>query len=79
MAHETGHAHAHEHHDHTPKGPMRWLCSTNHKDIGTMYLCFSMVAALIGGLFSVIMRMELQSPGVATPGRRGTCSSPPTA
>jgi len=64
MAHQSGDAHAHDHHDHTPKGPMRWLCSTNHKDIGTMYLCLSLVAAIIGGLFSVIMRMELQSPGV---------------
>jgi len=60
MAHE----HAHDHHDHTPKGPLRWLCSTNHKDIGTMYLCLALLAGVIGGLFSVIMRMELQSPGV---------------
>ncbi len=64
MAHETGDAHAHDHHDHTPKGPLRWLCSTNHKDIGTMYLCLAILAGLIGGIFSVIMRMELQSPGV---------------
>ncbi|MHC4181690.1 MAG: cbb3-type cytochrome c oxidase subunit I, partial [Planctomycetota bacterium] len=63
MAHETGDAH--DHHAHTPKGPLRWLCSTNHKDIGTMYLCIAIVAALVGGLFSVIMRMELQSPGVS--------------
>ncbi|MCG8596497.1 MAG: cytochrome c oxidase subunit I [Kiloniellales bacterium] len=66
MAHETGAAHAHDHHDHhhAPKGPMRWLYSTNHKDIGTMYLCLSIVAAIIGGLFSIIMRMELHAPGV---------------
>ena len=48
-----------------PKGFVRrWLYSTNHKDIGTMYLIFSIVAALIGSGISVFMRMELASPGV---------------
>ena len=53
-------------HDHdTPKGFVRrWLYSTNHKDIGTMYLIFSIVAALIGTGISVFMRMELAAPGV---------------
>jgi cytochrome c oxidase subunit 1 len=56
--------HAHDHHDHTPKGFLRYLYSTNHKDIGTMYLIFSVVAGLIGGAISIYMRMELQEPGV---------------
>ncbi|MBL8703983.1 MAG: cytochrome c oxidase subunit I [Rhodospirillales bacterium] len=57
--------HGHDHgHDHTPTGWRRWVFSTNHKDIGTMYLIFAVVAGIIGGLFSVIMRMELQDPGV---------------
>ncbi len=60
MAHDT---HAHDGH-HTPGFFTRWFCSTNHKDIGTLYLFFSVFAGLIGGLFSVIMRMELQHPGM---------------
>ena len=55
---------AHHDHDHRPTGLKRWLYSTNHKDIGTMYLVFAIIAGLIGGAFSVYMRMELQNPGV---------------
>ena len=53
-------------HDHgAPTGFIRrWLYSTNHKDIGTMYLIFSIAVALIGSGMSVFMRMELASPGV---------------
>ena len=50
--------------DHKPGFFERWFMSTNHKDIGTLYIIFSIAAGVIGGLFSVIMRMELQDPGV---------------
>ena len=57
--------HVDDHGHDAPKGFVRrWLYSTNHKDIGTMYLIFSIVAALIGSGISVFMRMELASPGV---------------
>ncbi len=54
----------HDDHGHTPTGLKRWLYSTNHKDIGTMYLIFSIIAAFIGGGFSMYMRLELMEPGV---------------
>ena len=55
----------HAHDDHAlPTGWRRFVYSTNHKDIGTMYLVFAIIAGIIGGALSVAMRMELQSPGM---------------
>ncbi len=55
---------AHDDHAHHPTGWRRFVYSTNHKDIGTMYLTFALVAGVIGGLLSIAMRLELQNPGM---------------
>ena len=54
---------AHDHDHHTPTGWRRWVYSTNHKDIGTMYLIFAVIGGLIGGGMSMLIRMELAVPG----------------
>ncbi len=58
-----GKAEAAHHSDH-PTGLKRYIFSTNHKDIGSLYLIFALFGGLVGGLLSIGMRMELQEPGM---------------
>ena len=65
MAHAAVHDTHHDAHDHKPQGFLhRWLFTTNHKDIGTLYLVFSMLMFFVGGSMAMIIRAELFEPGM---------------
>lgn len=56
---------AHDEHHHGPaKGLSRWIFTTNHKDIGTLYLWLSLIMLLTGGSFAMVIRLELFQPGL---------------
>src|SRR5277367_4051118 len=66
-AHLHDHADHHDHDDHHDQpatGIKRWLFATNHKDIGTMYLVFSLIMFFIGGSMAMVIRAELFQPGL---------------
>jgi cytochrome c oxidase subunit 1 len=55
---------AHDHDHHHPSGLMRWVTTTNHKDIGTLYLWFSFTMLIVGGILALLIRAELFEPGL---------------
>ena len=51
-------------HEEHPTGLIRWITTTNHKDIGTLYLWFSFIMFLVGGAMAMVIRAELFMPGL---------------
>jgi cytochrome c oxidase subunit 1 len=58
------HGHGHDAHGHHYTGIMRWITTTNHKDIGTLYLVFALSMFFVGGVLALALRAELFQPGL---------------
>ncbi len=64
IPHDHAADHGHDDHAHHPTGLMRWVTTTNHKDIGSLYLLFSLTMFFVGGVLALTIRLELFQPGM---------------
>ena len=72
------HAHGHDAHAHHPSGFMRWVTTTNHKDIGTLYLWFSLTMFFVGGMLALVHpRRAVPARPAVLATRNSSTSSPP--
>jgi cytochrome c oxidase subunit I len=64
MSATSHHAHHDEAHHHgPPPGLTRWLFTTNHKDLGVLYMVFALIMFFVGGAMAMVIRAELFQPG----------------
>ena len=61
---DTTHGHHGEHGHGFVAWVPRWITTTNHKEIGTLYLTFSLLMLFVGGGMAMVIRAELFQPGM---------------
>ena len=64
MSSTTHNTHHDDHHHGPPPGITRWLFTTNHKDLGVLYMVFALIMFFVGGGMAMVIRAELFQPGL---------------